>query len=96
LIATLAIVCRLTLPRHAIYDRLECDKQPNARHCQFDLRRLLGRTPRQAELLADEHGLQLRVVERDRQALAITSDFVTHRVDVATESGIVTEIRRIG
>ncbi len=83
-------------PAHAIHDGYECHRHPHARYCRFDLRRLLGKQARVAERLVEGTGLDVRVVERDQKGLDITEDFDAGRIDVATESGIVTEIRGIG
>ena len=84
-------------PAHAIYDRLGCDVQPHADRCSFDLRRLLGYPLRDAERVAKLNGLHLNVIGRDQTGLALDeTESDPSRVDVATESGIVTEIRGIG
>ena len=83
-------------PAHATHDRLLCNRRPTPAYCSFDLRRLLGHKLRDAERLAHSVGFHLRVIERDRHRLAGDLNFDTGRVDVATESGIVTEIRGIG
>ena len=83
-------------PARPIHDRLLCDRRPTPAYCSFDLRRLLGHKLRDAERLAHSVGFHLRVIERDRHRLAGDLNFDTGRVDVATESGIVTEIRGIG
>ena len=49
----------------------------------------VGLTRAEAELLAEQHGLTLRVIDRDDQAL--TADLRSNRITVDVRSGVVTD-----
>ena len=49
-----------------------------------------------ATALAEENGWVVRVVRLDGEDLAATMDYVTNRVNVAIENGVVTEVISIG
>lgn len=51
---------------------------------------LVGKSIAVVEAKVREAGCELRVVERDGQALVVTEDYVPTRINVATEGGEVT------
>jgi len=57
---------------------------------------LVGLDEAAATALAEENGWVVRVVRLDGEDLAATMDYVTNRVNVAIENGVVTEVISIG
>lgn len=57
---------------------------------------LVGLDEAAATALAEENGWVVRVVRLDGEDLAATMDYVTNRVNVAIENGVVTEVVSIG
>lgn len=58
----------------------------------FDARRLLGLREDAARREAKRLGCEIRVVRRDGQGLAVTGDFVAHRVDLEVMNGVVVRL----
>ena len=55
---------------------------------QLDVRTIVGMAEREAELVLDRHRCFMRVLERDDRYDREDND-ISHRIDVAIQSGIV-------
>src|ERR687895_1661923 len=56
---------------------------------QLDARTIVGLTEREAELVLDRHRCFMRVLERDGTRYDREDNDISHRIDVAIQSGIV-------
>ena len=56
---------------------------------QLDARTIVGLTEREAELVLDRHRCLMRVLERDGTRYDREDNDISHRIDVAIQSGIV-------
>ena len=59
---------------------------------QRDAETLLGLTETEAIKVVDQRGWVYRVVERDGEALMVTADYVTNRVNVVVTKGRITDV----
>lgn len=65
---------------------------PVPQPARFDARTLIGLSLDQAVAQAARHGCKSRVVRVDGRWQTVTSDYETHRVDVAVSRGVVTGV----
>ena len=81
---------------------LPINEDPSAVRCTgdpqgtFDANAVVGDPIAAAKRAASEQGCEIRVAVRNGEGLALTQDFRPDRVNVAVESGKVTEILNIG
>ena len=62
----------------------------------MDTERLIGLPEDDARELCESHDHRMRVIMRDEEPLMVTCDYVTNRINVVIEDGIVNMIWGLG
>jgi len=58
----------------------------------MDTKELIGKTVNEVRLLANDEGLNTRIVKIDGNSLIVTSDFRVDRLNLEVEKGLVVNI----
>jgi hypothetical protein len=74
-------------------DRIEAMFGPARRRAQAVAPQLIGLSSQDARELAARSRCIIRAVRIDGRSLVVTADYAPHRIDVATQDGIVVNVR---
>jgi hypothetical protein len=75
-----------------IVDRLEAMFGPARRQAEAVARQLIGLSGKEARELAARSKCTIRAVRVDGRSLIVTADYAPHRIDVATQDGVIVDV----
>jgi hypothetical protein len=75
-----------------IVDQLEAMIGPARRRAEGVARQLVGLSGKEARELAAQSRCTIRAVRVDGRSLVVTADYAPHRIDVATQDGVIVDV----
>jgi hypothetical protein len=80
------------LSQEEVADRFEAMFGPAQRRAAAVASQLIGLSGKEARELAARSRCIIRAVRIDGRSLVVTADYAPHRIDVATEGGIIVDV----